>query len=469
MPITPAYLARGIAKYTVRAHERYRFYLYWRAAERKAQTWTRERLHAARWRKLKAMLAFAYESIPFHRDRFKQVGLTPSAIRTPEDLQLIPLMTKADIRQNFPDRLVVPGKKFKEWHLGQTSGSTADSMHFVRPDGAVLRSLYYNVFLREEGISNAPVVILSTPHCTAGTCSLVEDPKLHINKIQKIPLFKHLDNMIGLPSNQKNILAASDTYMNALVGYLKELPDCVMIVDPVYLASFAEFLRKYSIPPPTFRSIISTYELLTESARDRFREVFGCETYTSYAGSELLDVANECERHTLHVVPDNAWVEVLRNGLPAKPGEVGKAVLTDLGNYNMPFIRYDIGDLLEVGDDRCPCGRHTDTFRACHGRVRDVIPLPSGSFVTPLQVDAVFRGVKGVAFYQLVQQSMDSYRVSVMPRGTGTDVDTEEILKRCRRMFGSDARYAIKCVDAIKPERSLKYRFVYSELPQAEV
>ena len=469
MAITPAYLVRGIGKYSIRAHERYSFYLYWRGAEKRAHTWSRERIRETQWRKLKAMLSYAYETIPFHRDRFKEAGITPASIKTPDDLGLIPIMTKADIRQNFPDRLVVQGKKFKEWHLGQTSGSTADSMHYIRPDNAHRRSLYYNVFLRASGITNAPVVVFSTPHCTAGTCSLVEDPKLHISKIRKIPLFKHLDNMIPLPSNQKNILAPSDTYMKALVGHLHDLPDSIMIVDPVYLASFVEFLQKSGIKAPAVRSIITTYELLTGSFKDRFREVLGCDTYTSYAGSELLDVANECEHHRLHVVPDNAWVEVLRGGRQVGPGEIGKAVLTDLGNFNMPFIRYDIGDLLEVGDDKCPCGRNTDTLAACHGRTRDVIPLPSGGFVTPLQADAIFRGVRGVAFYQLVQLSPETYRISVMPRGSDADVDTEEILQRCRKMFGATPRYNIKCVDTIKPERSLKYRFVYSESTVADI
>lgn len=469
MSITPAYLARGLAKYAGRARERYSFYMYWRAAEKRARTQSAERIRDTQWRKLKAMLSYAYDTIPFHKDRFNAAGITPASIRTPADLQQIPLMTKADVRQNFPDRLVVQGKKFDEWHLGQTSGSTAESMHYIRPDNADKRGLYYSVFQRETGITNAPIVILSTPHCTAGTCSLVEDPKLHIHKIHKIPMLKHLDNMIPLPSNQKNILAPSDTYMRALVGYLQELPDCIMIVDPVYLASFVGFLNKNKTKPPAVRHIITTYELLTGSFNTLFHDAFGCEAFTQYGGSELLDVANECERHMLHVMPDNAWVEVLREGRPARPGEVGKAVLTDLGNFNMPFIRYDIGDLLEVGAGKCPCGRNTETFAACHGRTRDIIPLPAGGFVTPLQADTIFKGVRGVAFYQLVQQSFDSYRISVMPRGTDADVDTEEILKRCRKMFGDSARYAIKCVDAIKPERSLKYRFVYSEMQQVEI
>lgn len=469
MRYTPSYLVRGLLKYSGRANERYRFYWYWLGAERRSRSGSRESIRAIQWRKLKEMLDYAYRIIPFHRDRFKEAGLTPEMIRTPTDLSRIPVMTKDDIRQNFPDRLVVQGKKFKEWHLGQTSGSTADSMHFIRPDEAARRGLSYSVFRRAGGITNLPIVMFTTPHCTAGACSLVDEQPLWIHRIQSFPLFRHLDNMIGLPSNQKNVLAASDAYYQNLVDHLSRLAPCILIVDPVYLAALVRYMEKKSIPAPPVRHIITTYELLTGSFKGLFEKAFGCQVYTQYGGSELLDVANECEYHTLHAMPDNVWVEVMRDGRSAKPGEVGRAILTDLGNFNMPFLRYDIGDLLEVGDGPCPCGRHTDAFAACHGRARDAIPLGTGGFLTPLQADALFKDVKGVAFYKLVQAEKDVYRISIMPDGAPETVDRETILTRCRKMFGETGRFDIKCVAEIKPERSLKYRFVYSECGEAEV
>ena len=56
--------------------------------------------------------------------------------------------------------------------------------------------------------------------------------------------------------------------------------------------------------------MITTYELLTGSLKDLLSETFGCEVYTQYGGSEVLDVANECEYHRLHVMTRNVWVEV---------------------------------------------------------------------------------------------------------------------------------------------------------------
>jgi phenylacetate-CoA ligase len=468
---TPAYLGRGIRKYAGRAAERYGFFRRWRRAEHRARTCSREAIRSRQWRKLLGILEHACREIPYYRDRFHEAGLTPGDIRGPEDLCRIPLLTKDDVRQNFPDRLVLQGRDFEEWHLGQTSGSTAESMHYIRPDDARHRGLYYSVFLRAGGITNLPVVMFTTPHCTAGTCSLREAREIWIHRIQRIPLLRHLDQIIGLPSSG-NILSATDDYWAGLTETIRRLSPCILIVDPVYLGALARFLRKGTVPVPEIRYIVSTFELLTGSLRDLIRDVFGCDPYTQYGGSEVLDVANECERHTLHVMSENVWVEAIRDGRPAKPGEIGTAVLTDLTNANMPFIRYDIGDLIEWGDGQCPCGRRTDTIAAVHGRARDVIRAsgPGGArLVTPLQADEAFRGIPGIAWYRLVQVAANRFRISIVPDGDPQRIDRDELLARCRLLLGEGQDVQMRFVEEIKPERSMKFRFVYSEVPQAEI
>ena len=53
-------------------------------------------------------------------------------------------------------------------------------------------------------------------------------------------------------------------------------------------------------------------------------------------------------------------VELLADGRPARPGEIGEVVITDLNNFSVPLIRYRIGDLAVAvdGSEPCACGRH---------------------------------------------------------------------------------------------------------------
>jgi len=462
------YARRAMARLVKRAHARYRYYLYWRAQESRSRRYSAEQLEEIQWRRLKHMLAYAYDRIPMYRERFEAAGITPDDINTRDDLLRIPVLTKDDIRQNFPDRMLEPGRRISPDRMGQTSGSTSESLHFVRP-GIWQRSLYYSVFQRMGGIRNIPCLVLATPHCTAATCSLREDEEAGqwVSRLQSVRFLKHLDRLIDLPSTG-DVLSASAEYMERLRDLLLRHSPCMLIADPVYLAAFARYLRRQGGSVPQIVSIVTTYELLTGSISDLLREVFGCDIYTMYGASEVNDIAYECEHHRLHVRSGNVVMEVMHNGRPARPGEIGRAVVTDLDNFNMPFIRYDIGDVLAAGDGPCPCGRNTETVGHVQGRVGDLLEVPAAGgtrLLTPLQVDDVFRGVEGVAFYRLVQLSPHRYRIGIMPDEDAGEPDVPELTRRCKAVFGDHAQIQTESVEEIKPQPSMKFRFVYSEMP----
>ena len=76
-------------------------------------------------------------------------------------------------------------------------------------------------------------------------------------------------------------------------------------------------------------------------------------------------------------------MEVLDNhGRPCKEGETGRVVLTDLHNFTMPLIRYEIGDYAEVGPP-CACGRGLPVLARILGRSRNMLTLPAGDRIWP--------------------------------------------------------------------------------------
>jgi len=370
------------------------------------------------------------------------------------------------VRRNFPDRMVDPARRFRRSLIFQTSGSTGESLHFVRLNRVWTRDMYYSVLLRTRGLANIPVLLLTTPRCTAATCGIHEQEdyrSITSRRFRCISFLRHLDEMIGLPPSE-NILCAPEEYMEEVLRIMRHFAPCGMVVDPVYLGAVARYLKNAGRPAPRLRFIISSFELLTGSIRDLLEEVFGCEIYTQYGASEC-EVAHGCEFHRLHVRSNNVLVECIRDGRPAEPGELGRAVLTDLCNYNTPFIRYDIGDVIALGEEGCSCGRGTEVIECVHGRVADLITA-SGTdgrrVLTPLQADEIFRGVPGVGAYRLVQRGERDYHVSVMPDG-GPAPDAGRLLERGGRLLGPDSRLRVERVAEMKPERSMKYRFVYSE------
>jgi len=449
-----------------KAYKQYHFYLYWRAQERMARRYSSDHLKWIQWKKFKEVLEFAYNHIPFYKDKFRQAGITPESIKKREDLIRIPILSKDEIRQNFPDYLLDNTRKYEPSMIGHTSGSTGESLHFVKPDETWNRSYYYSIFLRTQGIRNVPVLVLTTPRCTPNSCSLHEEDNsrgIVTNKLQRIWFLRHLDEMIGLPSSQ-NILCASDEYMEHLAEIISYYSPCIMIVDPVYLASFARYLKKNRKPTPRVRKIITTFELLTGSLKDLLHEVFDCDIYTQYGASEINDIANECGYHKLHVKTDTVLVEAIRDGQPVEPGEIGKAIITDLCNYNMPFIRYEIGDVIRPGDGKCRCGSNTDIIESIEGRVPDIIATDDSRLFTPLQIDRIFRGLRGIAAYRFVQQAKNFYRISIMKDDVSDELDKQMLIKRCRSMFGEESHFEIEFVEEITPQFSKQLSQIYATI-----
>ncbi|GAB4311086.1 MAG: hypothetical protein Kow0097_12650 [Candidatus Bipolaricaulota bacterium] len=64
------------------------------------QWWPYDRLVGLQMEQLQRLLRFAYEYVPYYRNLFSSLGLRPSDIRSFQDLQKLPIVTKQIIRQH---------------------------------------------------------------------------------------------------------------------------------------------------------------------------------------------------------------------------------------------------------------------------------------------------------------------------------------------------------------------------------
>ena len=100
------------------------------------------------------------------------------------------------------------------------------------------------------------------------------------------------------------------------------------------------------------RPFYSSSQVLPDQSRRMIEETFGCGVFDKYGSREFSGIAYECDFHSGHHVMDESYiVEILKNGEPARPGEIGEVVITDLNNFCLPYIRYRIGDLAVAMDN----------------------------------------------------------------------------------------------------------------------
>jgi phenylacetate-CoA ligase len=65
-------------------------------------------------------------------------------------------------------------------------------------------------------------------------------------------------------------------------------------------------------------------------------------------------------------------LELLKDGSEVSNGEMGTIVLTDLDNFAMPLIRYNLEDIAKKKDSVCSCGRKMQLIGNIVGRTSDI-------------------------------------------------------------------------------------------------
>ena len=98
--------------------------LYYIAQLRKNQWLKEEELKQIQEKKLRAIVNHAYHNVPFYHEWFDTVGIRPEDIQNTDDLRKVPIITKREVRKNYPDKIIARGVDINKCGIGHTSGST---------------------------------------------------------------------------------------------------------------------------------------------------------------------------------------------------------------------------------------------------------------------------------------------------------------------------------------------------------
>ena len=80
----------------------------------KHETMSREELEVLQLERLKKIVHYVYEKVPFYKRKYDLAGFHPDMIKTLKDIQKIPFTEKSDLRDNYPyGLLAVPISKLK--------------------------------------------------------------------------------------------------------------------------------------------------------------------------------------------------------------------------------------------------------------------------------------------------------------------------------------------------------------------
>jgi phenylacetate-CoA ligase len=414
-----------------------------------------EQIAQLQWRKLAALVAHCWESVPFYRRRWQDIGFQPGDLRTMDDYARLPILTKADIRENFDD-LHARSPSIPPLLYKATGGSTGEPLRFgYTRESNDRRSA---VMWRGYGWVGAPMgrralFVWGGAVGQPSRKSQWKDRLYHgaFNRRMLNSFVMRDDNMAG--------------YADAIAAWRPEV--IVGYVGPT--VRLADWMTAQGRTITGVRSILGAAEALHDFQRPLLEAAFpGARAYNTYGCREFMLIASECEhRQGLHVNADHLVVEltaVRATGVE----QTGELAITDLHNWGMPFIRYVNGDVAtrsSSDEARCACGRGLPRLRRIDGRRLDAIRTTDGRILPGEFFPHMLKDVAGVRRFQVVQERLDTFTVCIVP-GPGFDAAQEAYVRReIAKVLGDGAAVEIRRVDDIPLTASGKLRVTVSRLP----
>jgi phenylacetate-CoA ligase len=404
-------------------------------------------------KRLRDFIGFSAMQVPFYRRQWQELGIDIRDIRGLADLSRLPILTKHDIQAHFNDLLphqTPPGHQAK--YKIKSSGTTGEPVTVAH--SGISRS-FHALFKQRQlrwfrydpmGLlaqirppQDLPTNAAGEPLQKGETCSEAGWP--FVGKIF------HTGRFIGF--NDHN--TAEDK-----VAWLEKHQPDYLLGQSAQLEQLALAAKDIGF---TFRlkGIEAISQQLTPDMAAVIESVFGAPVHMNYGLNEAGLVAVRCpEGDRYHIHTEHCITEIVdQDGVPCKPGESGRLLVTVFGNLAMPLIRYDTDDLAEVSEGPCPCGRTLPTFREIHGRYRRTALLPPGvwDYWVTLQRflgETSIEELANLQQYQLHHHRDGSFTLNVVAAGDLHPAFREKIREYWRRgKEGEPAPLTIELLDEI--------------------
>jgi phenylacetate-CoA ligase len=405
----------------------------------------RARIEAFQDKRLRALVAHAYENVPFYRELFDRHGVRPHQIRGVADIGRIPIVTKRDLRAAPVGSTVARGYDPARLLTAKTGGFSGEPFEMRRTWLEQRLSHLFRLRAQRQlgkrlGDRHVRLVRERAPQAA--------DNKILGHALRRLGLEYRLTLDVRDPT---------EVHLRRLKAFR---PD-VVSGFPNALLHLGERLDSEHRSQIRPRLLMSGAEVLTVSMRTRLRKLWSAPVFETYGSHEFNLIAWECgESEGLHTCDDSVIVEVLQGERPAMPGERGETVITALHLYAMPFIRYRLGDVVTRGPNTCGCGQPFAKIDAIQGRMLDYFRLANGRWLHPseLVVPMMVDGLEWISRYQLVHEREDRIVLRLVPASGATAGRIAEFERAAAEVVGPGVSVQVVIVPEIAPDPGGKFR-----------
>jgi phenylacetate-CoA ligase len=404
-------------------------------------------------KKLRTLIRHAYERIPYYHQEFKKRNLLPDDIRTVEDLEKLPYLTKDIIRENFSE-LFDKSLIGKRTRLNQTSGSSGEPLrYYLTLDGlSISWAAGYRAW-------NWGGYELGDKRVMFGSSVLYNLP------IQKKIRYFLERNM---PFSSFNL---TEDMLAQYVSKIRRFNPKFIRGYPSTLYILSSYLQRHNIDDITPESVFTTAETLFPFQRRLIETVMGCPVSDGYGCRDGGANAMECGSHEgYHICSEQCYLETIDSGGRITTGNKGEIVTTDFHNYAMPFIRYKTGDIGTLTDEECSCGRGLPLMKSIEGRIINLIYHSNGNLLSGLPLTDVFEHIeerknKTISQYQIIQETRQRIVLQIVKGENYTQENSHQIISEIKKHVGQEMDIQIEFTDNIPLTKGGKRLFVICKIP----
>jgi phenylacetate-CoA ligase len=343
-------------------------------------------LPAIRRGKFQRLIRYVGEKSPFYRRRFKDVGIDPRDVRTPEDLHGF-FTTAQDLREN-PVEEFLCGRPENGFETTGTTATTSKRIYFSRReildtgrDGAVG---LYNLGLRREdrvvdafdySFWNAPFTARASLDCLG--C-------FHVTAA-KIPPIEFYDRV-------------------------KPYKFTALFCEPSWLVVLTDIAKERGTWP--LKLIFVGGENMTEQTRRYIESVWGAKVYLAYGQTETFgEIGGECQaQRGYHLDDFNLYCEIINRDADG----FGELVYSTLSRTIMPLIRYKSADITAFIDEPCTCAlKMTRRIAKIRGRLDEMVNCGMGN-LSPWFFETLLDGLSDIT---------DDWQIGILRTGNKDTIE----------------------------------------------
>ena len=352
-------------------------------------------------KRLKKTITYVYENNKFYHKKLKECNVRSEDIKSLQDIEKLPFLTKSELRQYYPFGLVCTQiDDIVEVHA--SSGTTGKPVvgPYTNNDleiwGEVMaRSLWANGLRKNDVLQNSYGYGLFT-----GAHGFEKGA-------QKIGAM---------------VITISSGNTKRQVNVMKDFGSTALACTPSYSLYIAEVAEEMGFDPKKdFKLNIGCFgaEAWSEEMRKSVEKRWDITAHEHYGLTEIIGpgIVSECKEKRLHINADHFFAEVIDpdTSETLSPGEEGELVFTTLTKEAFPAIRFRTRDLAVYYEEECPCGRTLPIQSRIKGRSDDMIKV-KGVIVFPSQIEAALMQVVGVS---------DNYQIVKTKKGEITSLSVE--------------------------------------------